>query len=285
MNRLLHELLRWERTSAAATPAGRWRAWARALADRYTHGVGQVPRPGMVLVPASAPGERHHHLHWSVRRDLHLAVRPVLVALSRAVATPPAREAAAPPTAWGRRTVTSAPQRVETPAPPLQRVVVSAAALQADADDPAPPYPRQALLVDTCLRTLERLVEQRRRVEHWAHRAHGDGAPPPAAGVAGSPTGGPPVAAAAPAPLALPSAPVLVTAGGRAGGRGPAAGTPPSPGPAPAGAASSEPRPGWGGPPAREAAPARIDIGQLTDQVVRQIDREINAHRERMGRI
>jgi hypothetical protein len=284
MNRLLHELLRWERTAAAATPAARWRNWARALADRHAHGIGQVPRPGMVLVPASAPGDHHQHLHWSVRRDLHLAVRPVLVALSRAMAGPAARAAAAPPTASGRRAAASAPRRVDPPAPPLQRVVVGAAALQADADDPGSPYPRQALLVDTCLRTLERVVEQRRRVEQWTRRAVGEGAQPPAAGAAGPPAGGPDAAAAALAPLAPPPAPVVVAGRGRAGNPASADGTP-GPGPAPAAAAPSGPGPDWGGPPARAAAPARIDIGQLTDQVVRQIDKEIIAHRERMGRI
>jgi hypothetical protein len=280
MNRLLHELRRWERTA----PVARWRNWALALADRYAHVVDQFPRPGMVLVPASVPGARHQHLHWSVSRDLHLAVRPVLAALAHTVVVPAARAAAPPPTAPGRPAVTSVPQRVETPAPPLQRVVVNAAALQVDADDPASPYPRQALLVDTCLRTLERVVEQRRRVEQWTRPTAADGARPPATAAAGRPAGGSPTAAPARAPLAPPRTPVLVTDGGRAGSPPSPAGTPASPGPTRAAAAPSGPGPGWGGAAPREAAQA-IDIGQLTDQVVRQIDREIVAHRERMGRI
>jgi hypothetical protein len=282
MNRLLHELLRWQRTA----PANRWRNWARALTDRYAHLVGHFPRPGMVLVPASVPGERHQHLHWSVRRDLHLAVRPVPAALSRTVAVPAAGAAASPRTAPGRQAVTSVPRRVETPAPPLERVVASAAALQADADDPVSPYPRHALLVDTCLRTLERVVQQRQRIEQWARPVVADGAWQPATTASGRPAGGPPAPAPpATAPLAPPRAAVLVTDGGRAGSPASPAGSPASPGTTPATAAPGGPGPGWGGAAPREAAPAAIDIGQLTDQVVRHIDREIVAHRERMGRI
>ena len=129
MSRLLHELLRWERTA----PAARWRSWARALAGRHAHLVGQFPTPWLALVPPGLAGERHQHRHWTVTRNLHLAVRPVLAALPGTAAAP----AAPPPAAVsGRRAVTSVPRRVETPAPPLQRVVVQAAALQADADGP-----------------------------------------------------------------------------------------------------------------------------------------------------
>jgi hypothetical protein len=277
MSRLLHELLRWQRTAGAV----RWRSWARALADRHAHLVGQFRRPWMALVPAGLPGVRHEHRHWAVTRNLHLAVRPVLAALPGTGGAP---AAASPPAALVRRAVTSVPRRVESPAPPLQRVVVHAAALQADADDPASPYPRQALLVQSCLRTLERVVEERRRVEHWTRPAAADGARPavgatdgarPAARAAG---GRPPGLPPAPAPLAPPRPPVLATE------RRPA-GTTASPGATPASAAPSGPGPGWGGAAPREAAQPRIDIAQLTDQVVRQIDREIVAHRERLGRI
>jgi hypothetical protein len=265
----------------------RRRSWTLTLAARHRQVAVRRPWPDMVLVPAwpaGAPGERHQHLHWSVSRHLQLAVRPILVALARPPAgplPPPAAPAAPAARAAGVAAAAGGGGRVEGTLAPLERVVVGAAALEAGAGPGTPPPPAQALLlVETCRRTLRRVVEERRRVERWAPAVHPGGARPP--GVPDRPAGvGPPP------PVAwLPTPPAAAaTLGDRR-----AAGLPPSSGPPPGWALATRAAPGASGPGWGEPAPAPpvatpIDVGQLTEQVVRQIDREIIAHRERMGRM
>jgi hypothetical protein len=273
MNRILGELLRWGRVRPAVAASTRWMTWARGIAARHRPVVGRFPPPRMGLLPPSPGGtteERHQHVKWSVSRNLQVAVHPVLVALTRIEAAP-VTEAA------GVGAVARIEQRVEAAIGPLQRVVASAAAAADTIGGPLAYPPRAVLAVDNCQRTLRRVVEERRRIEEWTRpsepgRAHSPA--PPASEI----RGGAPV----PAPLLTPARAVVARTGRQASDAPLAAGTPQ--------ARAPQPAPGQPGPGQRDAAAAaspapRIDVRQLTEQVVRQIDEEIVAHRERMGRI
>jgi hypothetical protein len=287
MNRMLEELSRWGRVGPAAAASSRWLTWARALAGRWGHTIGRVPRPGMVLLPAwtaGAPGERHQHVHWSVSRNLRLAIRPILVALSRIEAAPVAAAATSPPVATRASDVAPTEQRVEVVVAPLQRVVVSAVALEAGSASGPLARPAQAVLaVDAGRRTLQWVVEERRRIEQWTPSARPGRALGPAPPDWMS-RGAPPAAAPALARRPALASTVVATAGRQSNGQPPTAATPPGWPPPMSASAPSVPDPGRGG-GAPAVAAGSIDVRQLTEQVVRQIDREIIAHRERMGRI
>ena len=280
MGRMLAELLRW-RPEAAAPAGARWSAWARALTARHARADARDPaggdgardaarRRGAVVVddarPASAAGAR---------------ARP-----RAAPARARAGEARFAPA--GATAPTHAPARLAPPAPsPWSAAPFVLAA--------PPPSARAHERAAGLTRERSRLIVQR-LVEARARREEPRGLPAPgrtAVAVA--------VPAAVPAlPAAVPAtAPAPATAASSRSGI-PARARPPAmvlaaPAAAP-GARDRAPDAALAALGAREhpqaaraaAAPAvqaPLDIGALADQVVRQLDRRMVAHRERMGRI
>jgi hypothetical protein len=255
MERMLAELLRW-RPEAAAPAGARWSAWARALAARHARADARIRPAAMALV---APRGGVTRWSWTT-----LALRPRLE-LARARAAP-GREAAP----------TSAPARLAPPSPSPW----SAAPFVLAAPPPsARAHDRAAGL------TLERsrLIVQR-LVEACARREEPRGLPAP----------GRPALPAVPA--TAPARATVASIRSATPGRPPGARTPAMVLGAPAAAPGARDRAPDAALVAREhpqaarrdAAPVvatPIDIGSLTDEVVRQLDRRIVAHRERMGRI
>ena len=274
MVRMLAELLRWKPKPAA--PAGaRWSAWARALAARHARADAQTRAAAMALVTRGGAAPR-----WSWAT---LALRPRLeLARSRGV---PAREAAPARARAGRARFapagalapTRAPARLAPP-PPWS----AAPFVLAGPPPSARAHERTAgLTLERSRLIVQRLVEGRARREDPravpTPRRRDVQAAVPAAAVA------PPWAAAASsrsgtprlAPGAGPPAMVLAA---------PAAAPDSAPDAALATLAARE-HPQAARAAAAPAVQAPIDISALTDQVVRQLDRRIVAHRERMGRI
>jgi hypothetical protein len=125
---------------------------------------------------------------------------------------------------------------------------------------PPPPRVRETLVL------RERLERTAERAERLSTRVDAAARPAP-------PALAPPVPAAAPAPVPPPppAAMVLQTAGA------------PQP---PASALADDPHAAPGAPgPAPAPAPAKLEIGALTDDVMRTLDRRIAAERERRGRV
>jgi hypothetical protein len=269
MGRMLAELLRC-RPKAAAPPAGaRWSAWARALAGRHLRADARARPPAMALVAPRGPATR-----WSWTG---LVLHPRLE-LVRGLAAPGHHAARTDARPGGAR---SAPAGAVAPAPARARLATASPRAGAPVVLAAPPSARTrervaGMTLERCRLIVRHLVEGRARREE----PRGLPAPGRPAPRAAAPSG------TAPAPwaqtprrggtLARPPAMVLAT--------------PSAPGardrpPEVAARLAAGEHPQAARPPRAPVSDAPIDIGSLTDQVVRQLDRRIVAQRERMGRI
>jgi len=241
----------------------RWSTWARALAGAHAPLTAAWPGTAMLLFmrararDAREPGSLvNHRLELGLRLVVGDRERPGIR---------PARPDAAP---RGERVVVQregARTRLVThvthpPARPATLVVARPwDATAPPAPAPVAESPRPGKAAEAGILTVRRLVEERRRVEHSARSL-------PPSGQAS--TGVDPVTGW-PVPLEAPDAPAVLRAHGEPRREAPAA--------------AGEPRRPRSPEPAVATPP--IDIDGLADQVVRQIDRRIVAHRERVGRI
>ena len=291
MNQWLRELRRRRRAPGRrpSRPGARWLGWARSLAARRRRTAGPGSFAGMVLVrrSGSAAGgvtrcptvSRAWRLHLTLRQAPGPAVpasggrrgvlparriQPVVRAapfVRRALANPAAAADKSTVVAQAKpggthvagerwRTVRLAPAGGVPAGEPLR------AAGRAVAGDIATAAVR---------RTVQRVLEHGRRVEERtaaSDQASGFSGHPHQPARDGGWTPSPP-------PMAVARQPQSPA---REHGPGGAAG--PTPG-------GPDPR----RTPDAPAAPPRIDMDQLADQVVRRIDDRIIAHRERLGRI
>jgi len=243
---MLAELLRWARRTRPGRIELPWRAWARSLVARRTRVVSAPPSPTMLLALVSAVAQAPR-----TRPGLTMPWLEPRIALS--IRTFP----------------TSSTSAHSTVLQPVEHIHESAGR-------GAPP-----VVGELCRRAVRRIVEERRRVELLpVHRLTEVTADPyGAAAHPGSVAPGPSWGQArmrdrkwlAPSPeLTLPTLPRAaeryVVPESAAAEVTEAAGH----------AARQTPQQPMIAPP---------DLERLTDQVVRQIDRRIVAHRERVGRI
>jgi hypothetical protein len=152
------------------------------------------------------------------------------------------------------------------PAPRLELVLAPRFELRSDAPAPLvmPPTPPPPPRVRETLVLRERLDRTVERAERLSTRVDA-GARPAAAALA------PPPATAAPMRVPPPPPAAMVLA------------TPAAP---PAAAEAEQPRVVPGAPtPAPAPAPGKVEIGALTDDVMRALDRRVAAERERRGRV
>jgi hypothetical protein len=267
---LLRELLRRARPLAAPGPARRWLDWARGLAGGRARVAGAPAGVPLVLAVLGRPaGVRAGEVRMERRLGLTLRL------LTAARVDAPSRRsgsrepAAAPGLVRERVEALLAPAglRVETFAPAPRPAVAPAAAPVAPAVSSGSAGPLPAARAGAAL--VLQLVERRRRVEELSVRRRA-----PATALAG------PAAAAGPNgidPLTGWALPVSAASAPLAR-RAPSMAPPETASGAPADAARGAARP-------PEDAAAALDIDRLADRVVRQIDRRIVAHHERMGRI
>ena len=269
------ERLRRRRLPAAVS---RLTAWARALARGHARIPGDRPAAGVLVTPPRpVPPLRAASASTVVRvlARVGLDVRVLRAAAATARSAAPSLTGAArsavrrmpAPAARGR----GAPHAPVLPTPlPLPR-------LASPAGSPVRPAPPAPLAVAASRTTVLRLVEHRRRIEGPPWRA-----PSEPAGMSRQRDGRPAArersrAARRPGRTALeawgrPGAAMVLAPGPAAAVAAAAAAASPSP------LRVFEPEP-------RPAAPPVPEVEQLTDEVVRQIDRRIAAHRERLGRI
>jgi hypothetical protein len=263
---MLRELLRWVRPGRAAAAGLRWREWARALSSAHGRVVGGSAAQGVLaLVPATPgsafparPGARSFAPVIRLSPQINLSLRTVAVlgAPVAVLARPATR------TAMSRRTEGSTRAGSQPLAPAGGSLALLAAV--------EPPVERERQVVT-------RIVERFRRVE----------LPPRWVGTAGDSQGAATPSGAAPSRLRsgleLPgvverSAPWPGAAPDLTLPRRPSAESGQAAAPAPldrSERAFPDPEPPL----------PRVDVERLTDEVVRQIDRRIVAHRERQGRI
>jgi hypothetical protein len=275
---MTHPLLERLRRQRVPVAVSRLTAWVRSLAGRHARLAGGRPATGVLLVPPR-PRPRVTGASTVVRVLARVGVDVRVTRAAAAVRTVerPGGAPAAAPLPQARPTPVAAPGRLLLlPAPPAPRPAVAVAVAPARSAPAAPPA------VAASRTAVLRLVEHRRRIEGPPWRPLREPAEAPAAR-AGRP-------AAAPRPEALrqpgttafeawarPRASMVLAPGPAAAVVAAAAAvTPPVPArpdePAPRGAAAVP-------------APPAPDVERLTDEVVRQIDRRIAAHRERLGRI
>ena len=279
MARLLHELLRRRRSVPTVAVDGRWRAWARALAARHARRATRRAGPAMAFLAPGATRTRWTRTVLTLQPQVRQAFERAAPGSGRApahgapgAAAPPAVDRGAPIprllVAAPRAPILVAPARAAA-AVQQRGVAASRPPMLVAPARAAAEYPRVGAALAASRLTIARIVERRRRVEEprglpLPERVRGTA---PAARVAAVP---PPATPADRADGWVPGRPPPVVAARRVRG---ATEAPPSPATAPAAAAP-------GRPPA-----AALDLEALTEQVVRQIDRRIVAHRERMGRI
>ena len=264
---------------------GRWSAWARALAGRHARILGLRRDAAMTLIAARprAGARANTHISLAVHPQIHLAAR-LATAPKAAAPVKDDRDLRTANVIWygtvrpgtsirlsASRTASPAiDTRPRGAAPRLPARAPAAPALTAPSATAAESKPRRMEVVAAAsVRTVRQIARSHRRVEDrlsWQRRS-----------VARGPDGEPLVLPAALARRVQPSLPPTRLHPQR----------PPMILAAPPRPAADQPSPA----PATErtrpvpARPAEVDLQSLTDQVVRQIDRRIVAHRERMGRI
>jgi len=250
--------------------AGRWSAWARALAGGHARTLRPRRDRAMTLITPRLRGtaRANTHISLAVHPHIHLAARRAED--SRATSSPPRPGPSVKLS--GVRSVSpgiGAPSRAAALRPPGRGSAVPAPAAPA-ATAARGGKPRRVEVVATAsVLTVRKIARAHQRVEERLS--------PPFKPVVRGPDGEPFVPPTASASRRQPSVPETHL---RPHGRPMSLATPPrvpSDQPSPARATErTHPIP---------ARPAEFDLQALTDQVVRQIDRRIVAHRERLGRM
>jgi hypothetical protein len=278
MNRMMSEVLRWQRPPGGRRFSHRWTDWARALTERYAWIAIRRPGLALALVHPWAPiyrfCQRWEQRAWTYAPRLHLAIsllpgqtgrersptasavhlpgaspRQLAPVQARAPMDHPVLNqqlAGSPPGTApraGSRQTAAVTEPTDSPGPaPRRRVLRRTGFEEVNESVMVSRVNRESRITQQSRQILRRLVEERQRVEILASRSLVMRQPPPA----------PAEAAAATGPTTLQS-PLGLKVG--------------APGMAPL------------------FTPAAIDLDLLTEKVVRQIDQRIVAYRERMGKL
>lgn len=82
MSTMLQELLRWRRPARPTTPVSRWAAWSRSLSERHGRIGGRHQRVAMTLVRPLGlmllHSQRWRHVAWTLSPRINLVLGPVL---------------------------------------------------------------------------------------------------------------------------------------------------------------------------------------------------------------
>jgi hypothetical protein len=274
MSRMLHELQRWQRPLRSTAAPDRWSNWAQALSARHGRIVAGR-RVGLTLAQPGRVLRRAQHWHtsvWQCSPQFRLAITPLL----RAIAPPAAtiqhhyialRSGASAPVdrivAGGQRTIGDRRSAMDDRRPTDRGIGagitiarVERAGLATTRSEPAP---LQRLITRLVRAEVDHAIQPTRLIEHSAQivqrvvverqRIEGRVADRRETVVRQSRSDEP-----------NRNGPVDRDGWETIDGRGHRSGTP------------------------LPAPPPAINIEQVADQVLRQLDRRISAHQERMGR-